>query len=412
MFLSLAPLKKHRDYQLLYTGQLVSMFGSMITYVAVPYQVFELTHSSFAVGLLGAAQLVPLLIFALWGGAYADAMDRRKLLIVSEIFMTCGSLALAINGMFARGNVALIFVVSAAMSACNGFHRPALDAMTPRLVDREDLTAVSALNSFRFSVSAIGGPALGGIVMGALGYPLTYAIDVLSFLISLVSLAAIRRMPPAEHAARPGIRSIVQGLRYAVRRPELIGTYAVDMVAMTFAMPMALFPSMADAWGGAWAVGWLYSAMSVGSLCTSLFSGWTTRVRRHGAAVVVAAALWAVAIVGLGFAPHLPAAVVCLAMAGAADSVSAVFRGTIWNETIPSDLRGRLAGVEMISYLSGPLLGNARAGWVASISSNMISVVSGGLACFAGVLLCIPILPAFWNYRADRTPTADVIQVS
>jgi len=412
MFLSLAPLKKHRDYRLLYTGQLVSMFGSMITYVAVPYQVFELTHSSFAVGLLGAAQLVPLLIFALWGGAYADAMDRRKLLIVSELFMTCGSLALAINGMFAHGSVALIFVVSAAMSACNGFHRPALDAMTPRLVDREDLTAVSALNSFRSSLSAIGGPALGGIVMAALGYPLTYAIDVLSFLVSLVSLAAIRRMPAADQAARPGIQSIVQGLRYAVRRPELIGTYAVDMVAMTFAMPMALFPSMADAWGGARAAGWLYSAMSVGSLCTSLFSGWTIRVTRHGAAVIVAAALWAVAIVGLGFARHLPAAVVCLAMAGAADSVSAVFRGTIWNETIPSDLRGRLAGVEMISYLSGPLLGNARAGWVASISSNMISVVSGGLTCFAGVLLCIPILPAFWNYRADRTPAADVVSVS
>lgn len=412
MFLSLAPLKKHRDYRMLYTGQLVSMFGSMITYVAVPYQVFELTHSSFAVGLLGAVQLVPLLIFALWGGAYADAMDRRKLLIVSEIFMMCGSLALAINGMLAHGSVALIFVVSAAMSACNGFHRPALDAMTPRLVDREDLTAVSALNSFRFSLSAIGGPALGGIVIRVAGYPITYAIDVLSFLVSLVSLAAIRQMPPADHAARPGIQSIVQGLKYAVRRPELIGTYAVDLVAMTFAMPMALFPSMAEAWGGATAAGWLYSAMSLGSLCTSLFSGWTTRVTRHGAAVVVAAAIWAVAIVGLGFAPHLPAAVLCLAMAGAADSVSAVFRGTIWNETIPSDLRGRLAGVEMISYLSGPLLGNARAGWVASISSNMISVVSGGLACFAGVLLCIPILPAFWNYRADRTPTADVIQVS
>src|SRR5215831_3561013 len=205
MFLSVAPLKKHRDYRLLYTGQLVSMFGSMITYVAVPYQVFVLTHSSFAVGLLGAAQLVPLLIFALWGGAYADAMDRRKLLIVSEIFMTCGSLALAINGIFARGSVALIFIVSASMSACNGFHRPALDAMTPRLVDREDLTAVSALNFFRFSVSAIGGPALGGLCMAALGYPLTYSMDVLSFGISLVALAAIRKMPPGDRVKRPGM---------------------------------------------------------------------------------------------------------------------------------------------------------------------------------------------------------------
>src|SRR5215469_10465553 len=204
MFLSLAPLKKHRDYRLLYTGQLVSMFGSMITYVAVPYQVFELTHSSFAVGLLGAVQLVPLLIFALWGGAYADAMDRRKLLIVSEIFMMCGSLALAINGMFAHGSVTLIFVVSAAMSACNGFHRPALDALTPRLVNREDLTAVSALISLRMSLSAIVGPALGGICIGLLGFSGTYMLDVVSFFVSLISLAMIRSMPSGQ-LSRPGI---------------------------------------------------------------------------------------------------------------------------------------------------------------------------------------------------------------
>ena len=411
MFLNLAPLRKHRDYRLLYTGQLVSMFGSMITYVAVPYQVFELTHSSFLVGMLGASQLIPLLLFALWGGAYADAMDRRKLLIASEIVMTAGSLALAINGILAHSSVVLIFAVSAIMSACNGFHRPALDAMTPRLVDREDLTAVSALNFFRFSISAIGGPALGGVCMAALGYPVTYMIDVLSFLVSLISLAAIRRMPPSDRAGRPGIQSIVEGLKYALGRPELIGTYVVDMVAMTFAMPIALFPSMAAVWGGAKAAGWLYSAMSFGSLFTTIFSGWTSKVNRHGAAVVIAAAIWALAIVFVGFSSSLPLAVLCLAMAGAADSVSGVFRGTIWNETIPSDLRGRLAGVEMISYLSGPLLGNARAGWVASISSNTTSIVSGGVICFVGVLLCIPLLPAFWNYHASRRAAEAAIAV-
>jgi MFS family permease len=410
MFLDLKPLKKHRDYRLLYTGQLVSMFGSQITYVAVPYQVFQLTHSSFVVGLLGAAQLVPLLVFALWGGAYADAMDRRRLLIVSEFVLAAGSLALAINGMSAHGSVAVIFVVSALMSACNGFHRPALDAMTPLLVDREDLTGVSALNSFRFSLSAIVGPALGGFCIHAFGYPITYGLDVISFLISLISLAAIRKMPPSDRARRPGIESIAEGLKYAWSRPELIGTYAVDIVAMTFAMPMALFPAMAGGWGGADAVGWLYSAMSFGSLFTALFSGWTTKVIRHGAAVVIAAAIWALAIVFVGFAPSLPLAMVCLAMAGAADSVSAVFRGTIWNETIPSELRGRLAGVEMISYLSGPLLGNVRAGWVASLSSITVSVVSGGLTCFIGVLLCIPLLPAFWNYRAERRAAAVMVR--
>jgi len=406
MFLSLAPLKKHRDYRLLYTGQLVSLFGSMITYVAVPYQVFELTHSSFVVGMLGAAQLVPLLIFALWGGAYADAMDRRRLLVMSELVMTTGSLSLAINGMFRHPSVVLIFAVSATMSACNGFHRPALDAMTPRLVDREDLTGVSALNFFRFSVSSIGGPALGGICMAALGYPMTYMLDVASFLVSLVALTAMRRMPPADHVARPGFQSIADGLRYALGRPELIGTYVVDMVAMTFAMPTALYPSMAVTWGGAAAAGWLYSAMSIGTLLTTTFSAWTSKVNRHGAAVVIAAAGWAVAILGLGLSSTLPGAVVCLALAGAADSISGIFRMTIWNETIPTDLRGRLAGVEMISYTSGPLLGNARAGWVASVSSNMTSVLSGGVICLVGVLLCIPLLPAFWKYRADRRAVA------
>ena len=411
MFLSLAPLRKHRDYRLLYTGQLISAFGSMITYVAVPYQVFAITHSSFMVGMLGAAQLVPLLLFALWGGAYADAVDRRKLLIISELFLTGGSASLALNGVLAHPSVSLIFIVSAAMSACNGFHRPALDALTPRLVKREDLTAVSALISLRMSLSAIVGPALGGVCIGVLGFPGTYTLDVLSFFVSLISLAMIRSMP-SDKASRPGIHTIVEGLRYARSRPELIGTYAVDIVAMTFAMPIALFPAMAQSWGGASAAGYLYSAMSFGSLATAVFSGWTSRVNRHGAAVIVAAAFWALAVVALGFAPSLIGALICLAIAGAADSVSTVFRGTIWNETIPSELRGRLSGVEMISYLSGPLLGNARAGWVATISTNKVSIVSGGLICFVGVLACIALLPAFWKYEAEsREPKSMPVSV-
>jgi MFS family permease len=401
MLLSLAPLRKHRDYRLLYTGQLISAFGSMITYVAVPYQVFAVTHSSFMVGMLGAVQLIPLLLFALWGGAYADAVDRRRLLIMSELFLTAGSALLAINGLFPHPSVGLIFVVSAAMSACNGFHRPALDALTPRLVAREDLTAVSALLSLRYSLSAIVGPALGGICIGALGFPATYTLDVLSFFVSLVSLAMIRSMP-TEKVSRPGIHTIAEGLRYAKSRPELIGTYAVDIVAMTFAMPIALFPSMAESWGGASAAGYLYSAMSFGSLATAVFSGWTSKVNRHGAAVIMAAAAWSLAIVALGFSPNLTGALACLAIAGAADSVSTVFRATIWNETIPSNLRGRLSGVEMISYLSGPLLGNTRAGWVASISTNQVSIISGGTICFIAVLLCVPLLPAFWAYQAER----------
>jgi MFS family permease len=224
-------------------------------------------------------------------------------------------------------------------------------------------------------------------------------VDVATFVVSLLAVAAIRSMPAPEGASTPSFRTIIEGLLYARRRPELIGTYVVDMTAMTFAMPMALFPAMASAWGASSRAGWLFAAISAGSLLTSVLSGWAARVRRHGAAVVVAAAVWGLAIVGFGFSPQFSGALACLVVAGAADAVSGLFRMTIWNETIPTELRGRLAGVEMISYLSGPLLGNARAGWIASISSNTISVVSGGLICIVGVLFCIPVLPRFWVYR-------------
>jgi len=398
MILDISPLRNNREYRLLYIGQLVSLFGSMLTYVAVPVQVYNLTQSSFTVGLLGTVQLVPLLIFALLGGAFADSMDRRRLLVLSEILLAFGSAALMVNALVSHPSVTLIFVVSAMMSALNGFHRPALDAITPRLVKRDELRAVAALGSLRFSLSSIVGPALGGLLIWKLGIASTYAIDVVSFVVSLIALASMRAIPGIEKV-KPGLRSIAEGMRYAISRPELIGTYVVDMLAMTFAMPMALFPAMAASWGGSWAVSGLYTAMPVGALLATLLSGWTSKVDRHGVFVVVGAAIWGVAIVGLGYSSSLIAALVFLAIAGAGDNVSVIFRGAIWNETIPGELRGRLAGVEMISYLSGPMLGNTRAGWVASISSNSYSIVSGGVICLAGVLLCIPLLPAFWKYR-------------
>src|SRR2546426_1034300 len=251
MILDVSPLGRHRDYRLLFAGQLVSAFGSMITYAAVPYQVFELTRSSLAVGMLGVVQLVPLVVFALWGGAYADALDRRKLVIVSELLLTGASLALAVNSMLPRPSTWVLFAVTAVVSVVNGFHRPALQAMTPKLVDRDDLTAVAALGTLSYSVTAIAGPASGGVLITSAGFPVTYGIDVATFVVSLVALAAMRSMPPAGDVSPPGLASIVEGLRYARSRPELIGTYVVDMVAMAFAMPMALFPAMAESCGGA-----------------------------------------------------------------------------------------------------------------------------------------------------------------
>jgi MFS family permease len=407
MLLDLGPLRRQRDFRRLFLGQLVSTFGSMITSVAVPYQVYQLTHSSFWVGLLGTFQLVPLLLFGLLGGAYADALDRRRLLIGAELALAAGSVALAVNALVARPSVAVIFVVSAFMSAVGGFHRPALESMTPRLVHADELPATAALTSLRATSGAIAGPALGGVCIAAFGLASTYAVDVATFVISLIALAGLRAMPPTAGAS-PGLRSIAEGLRFARSRPVLIGTYVVDMVAMAFAMPMALFPAMAQGWGGARAAGWLYSAMSIGSLLTTLLSGWTGRVRRQGAAVVIAAATWGLAVVALGYAPNLPVAVLCLVMAGGADMVSGLFRMTIWNQTIPAHLRGRLASVEMVSYMSGPLLGNARAGWMATAFSNRVSIAGGGVICVLGVLLCVPLLPAFWRYRRPETATRDL----
>src|SRR3954466_10042677 len=244
MLLDLTPLRRHRDFRRLFCGQLVSTFGSMITSVALPFQIYQLTRSSFWVGLLGTVQLVPLLIFGLCGGAYADAMDRRRLLIGSEVALSLASLALVVNALLPHPSVAVIFLVTAVMSAVTGFHRPALESMTPRLVDQAELPATAALTSLRGTAGAIAGPALGGVCIAAFGVASTYAVDVATFVISLIALAGMRSMPPGETAPTPGLRSIAQGLAFARSRPELVGTYLVDLLAMGFAMPMALFPAM------------------------------------------------------------------------------------------------------------------------------------------------------------------------
>ena len=410
MLLDISPLRRHRDFRLVFIGQLVSSFGGFITYVALPVQVYALTGSSAIVGLIGAAQLVPLAAAALWGGAVADAIDRRKLLVRCETLMACGSLVLVAISLLASPSVVVLFVVAAFLSAVNGFHRPALEAITQKLVDREELAAVSALASLRGTTAAIAGPSLAGLSIAAFGLPITYSIEVATFAVSVAALAAIRAMPPAESAKPAGLGTILEGLRYAGSRPELIGTYAVDIVAMTFAMPMAVFPALAEHFGGTATVGFLYSAMSVGALLVTVLSAWTRNVERRGAAVVIAAALWGVAIVGLGFATSLPVAVACLMLAGAADMVSGLFRMTIWNETIPPALRGRMASIEQLSYMTGPLLGNARAGFMAEQFGLMRSIVWGGIICVAGVSLCVPALPRFWRYRKS-TPTDDSANV-
>ena len=405
MFINLGPILKNRNYRLLYAGQLISFLGSMMTYMAVPYQVFQITKSSFYVGMLGVTQLVPLLFFALLGGAYADVFDRKRMLIVSELLLSLCCLMLIVNASLPEPSVWVIFVLTAISSAINGFHRPSLEAITPQLVSKKDLTAIAALSSFKFSFGAIIGPTLSGLIIAQTDIRWSYLLDFASFAISMICIWLIQY----QHVSTTEDQNlkkdskfgmIFEGLKYAKGRAELMGTYIVDIVAMVFAMPVALFPSMSESWGGAKAAGWLYAGIPMGSLLVSLLSGWTSYVRRRGAAVVLSATAWGIAIIALAFADELWLAVLCLMAAGAADMVSGIFRGAIWNETIPTQLRGRLAGMEMLSYMSGPMIGNARAGYVATISNNHISILSGGIICTAAVLACIFILPKFWHYES------------
>jgi MFS family permease len=398
--LDLGPLRRHRDFRWLYAAQFVSFLGSMVTYVALPYQMFHLTGSNLKVGLLGAAELVPLLLTAFVGGALADVMDRRRMVLVTEVGLACGSGALAVGALAGRPPVWALYAVAAFMSALNGLQRPSLEALAPRLVDPDEMPAMASLTTLRGSVGMIAGPALGGALIASIGLASTYLFDVATFIFSLAAIRTLRAVVPPESSEGPTLRSVLEGFRYARSRQELMGTYVVDFVAMVFGMPLALFPAIAEAHGGPHALGLLYAAPACGALAASLTSRWTHRVHRHGLAVMAAATVWGVAIVAFGFAGGLVPSVLFLACAGGADCISGLFRMTLWNQTIPDGFRGRLAGIEMVSYMSGPLLGNVEAGGVAAAFGVKVSVVSGGVLCVVGVLLCALLLPRFMAYDA------------
>jgi MFS family permease len=401
------PLRRHRDFRLLFIGRMVSFLGTMLTVVAFPYQVYQLTHSVLLVGTLGVLEFAAILGFAFLGGALADAGDRRNMVLASEAALMGCSLLLAGNAALAHPQVWLLFVVATAWGVFDAIQRPSLDAMLPRLVDRDELPAAAALGNLRGTLGQIIGLALGGVVVAALGLATTYLLDAATFVVGLTCLWLMRAVPPPAGAERPSLRRVAEGLRYARSRPELIGTYAVDMVAMFFGMPTALFPAIAQGLGGAKVLGLLFAAPAVGSLVFSATSGWTGRIHRHGMGVIVAAVLWGLAVIGFGFAPGLIAALLFLGLAGAADMMSGVFRQVIWNQTIPDSLRGRLASIEMISYTSGPALGNFEAGAVASLFNIRVSIVSGGVLCVVGCVLAALLLPAFRTYdaRLNSKPT-------
>ena len=400
-FINLDILKRNRNFRLLYIGQSISFFGTMITTVAVPYQIYHETSSTLMVGLLSLAQLIPLLFTALIGGVFADRYHRRILLLISESILAIGCLLLAFNAHLVHPQIWVLFVLASLMSALTGLHRPSLDSIKQQIVAKEDFPTVSALIITTVSITMIAGPAIGGLLIAHFGIVITYLIDFATFLISLITIILMTDIPkPKWMHDQSTLGALKSGLRYAVSRQELMGTYFVDFIAMIFGMPMALFPAIAQAHGGAKTLGLLYSAPAFGALVISLFSGWTKQVKHHGIAIAIAASLWGVAIIFFGLASNLWVALFFLSLAGAFDAISGIFRSTLWNETIPNEYRGRLAGIEMISYLSGPKLGDTEAGLVAAAFGISFSIVSGGVLCIVGVGACCYFLPKFISYKS------------
>src|SRR3954468_2802959 len=401
--LDLTPLRTSRDFRLLFTGGSISGIGSFITYVTIPFQVAAITRDPLMVGLLGACELVPLLVMAFVGGALADYLDRRLLVRGGEFALAALSAVLLVNALSAAPHLWLLYVVAALTASVDGLQRPAVEAMVPRLVEPEQIPATMALQSLGMQIAQLGGPALAGLLIAAVDLAWVYAFDLLTFAVSLTCLTLVRAVPPPPDADRPSLRAVVTGLRYASSRPELLGTYLVDINAMFFGMPQALYPFLATQLGGPRILGLLYAAPAAGSLLATLGSGWTGRVHRHGLMVVVAAALWGVGIVGVGLSRMLWLTLFCLAFAGAADMISGIFRGIIWNQTIPDHLRGRLAGIEMLSYTTGPLLGQLRSGAMARTRLGVGgSIWVGGVLCVAGTAVLAAALPRFVRYDGEH----------
>jgi MFS family permease len=406
----LTPLRTSRDFRLLYASRAVTGLGTDATEVALLVQARQLTGSAFAVGLLGAVELVPLVVFGLYGGVLADRYDRRRLIVACEAALACCAALLMLNALAPHPAVWPLYLVTGLMMAAAALQRPSLEASMPRVVPRDQLTAAAAVMSMSQNVSYLAGTTLGGVLAAGPGPPYVYGLDTVSFVVSFCFLWLVRPLPAPDAGPHPatgsalGLRSIAAGFGYARRRQDLLGSYLADLSAMTLAYPAALFPFIAADLHAPWAVGLMFAAPSAGALAVTVVSGWMGRVRRHGVAIAAAAAGWGVLVTGFGLAPDIAVALVCLVLSGAADMISGIFRDTLWNQTIPDRLRGRMAGLELLSYSVGPSAGQIRAGAVASVTSARFSAAFGGVCCAGAVGVVCLLLPGFTRYRAGAAP--------
>jgi MFS family permease len=394
------PLR-YPDYRRLWMGNGVSLIGFQLTAVAVPVQVYALTRSSFWVGVIGIVGLVPLIVFGLWGGAIADAVDRRKLLLVSSVLVWLCTLALFAQALLGLDSVPLLLALVAVQSAGFAVSSPTRGAIIPRLLPTELVPAANTLSFTASNVGLVAGPLLAGVVIAHWSFAAAYAIDAVLFGVALYATLRLPPLPPLGEISPPGLRSVIDGLAFIATRPVLLLSFAVDIVAMVFAMPRALFPEAAAVrFGGGDAVGWLFAAIAIGAVAGGLLSGWIGRVRRQGVALVAAIVAWGLAVAAAGVVGALWAAVALLAVAGAADLVSAVYRQTILQVYAPDEMRGRMQGVFIVVVAGGPRLGDLRAGATASVAGMTLSWVGGGIACAVVVLVVALLFRSLVRYDA------------
>jgi MFS family permease len=403
--IDLGPLKRHPAFRRLFIGQTISTFGSEIAAVAAPFQLYQLTHSTLQVGLLSLCELFPLLTLTIVGGAIADAVDKRKLLLVTEVLLAFVALGFAVNASLAEPRVWAIYVLVTVAMSIFSLGVAGMSSTIPRLVDQSELSAAIAIENVYGSTTNVAGPALGGVLIAVLGLKGAYLLDAATFTASLWSVWRLPPLAPAHDAERPSLRTIAEGFRFVRERKVLLGMFLTDSNAMVFGMPRALFPALAlnRFNGGAGVLGLMYAAPYAGALAASLVSGWVGHARRQGLYIAIAAGLWGVAIAAFGFAETLWVALLLLAAAGAADNVSAVLRGTILWTVTPDPLRGRVSGIEFAQVAATPALGNVEAGLVASLTNVRFSIVSGGLLCVVGTVVIALAVPAFIRYDA-RAP--------
>jgi MFS family permease len=413
LLLDLSPLRASRAFRTLWLSQLATTAGRQFVVVAVPFQIYVLTRSSLAVGLLGVFQAVPIVVAGLYGGALADRMDRRRLQLAGKVVVAAGSLVLALGAAGYRAPVAAVYAVVVVMSAATTLDQAARTATVPRLVPRHLLPSAMSLTQVLLQAAAIAGPALAGVLIATAGVAWAYAVDAALFLPSAAMIWMLPPQPPAEpDAVARGWRAPAQAITY-VRRNRLVASlFAADLIAMIFGMPSALFPALAlSVLGiGATGLGMLYAAPAMGALAGSLVSGWIRRVRRQGMAVLLAIAVWGGAIAGFGLAGRaLWIGLPLLALAGAGDLVSAIFRGTILQLTVPDGIRGRMSAFHLMVVTTGPRLGDLEAGAVAALVNPLFSVVSGGIACIVGIALLGAALPELRRHRTSgEAPTLAV----